>query len=124
MGCRLSSIRWGTLIVSVLIGVFFLLSANSALAGSSNVTIEKIRIWHTGEIYLLLSGSNLDPANCAATAPGAFQYWLIQPTSDVVKARMYTMALTAKTASKEVRVEIDPSVCVRQYPIIQMIELE
>jgi hypothetical protein len=34
------------------------------------------------------------------------------------------MALTAKTASKKVRVEIDPSVCVRQYPIVQMIELE
>ena len=114
----------GIKIVSGLLGMLFLLSANNAFAVWSNVTIEKVRIWHTGEIYLLLSGSNLDPADCAANAPGAFQYWLIQPTSETVKAQMYSMAVTAKTAKMKVRVEIDPSVCERQYPVIQMIELE
>lgn len=105
-----------------MVSLLFLFGANSAVAGSSNVTVNKVRIWQTGEIYLVLLGDNLDPAGC--TAPNLPLFWILKPSSEEVKSRMYSMALTAKTAAMPIRVELDATTCSGKYPIIQMLELE
>ncbi len=105
----------------LLVSVFILLSTSISFAGSSGVTIEKIRIWESGEIYLVLSGNNLNPAGC--DSPSAPQFWILKPSNEETKSRMYSMALTAKSTSNTVKVQIATE-CEGKYPIIQMIELE
>lgn len=124
MFLRNKSIKEGEKMKKIMLSFIFFVALTSSLDAVSNIytaTIDKVRIWKSGEMYIVASSTQLmNPASCSNSS-----FLEINNDSDpVAKSYIVALAIEAKKDSKTVLLGIDKDVCEGNYPRVNMIELQ
>ena len=110
----------------VLIILFLGYTVNASAIEVSGVTIKKVRVWNSGQIYFSLdadavTAAKLNPGECSNHG----EYWYLKVDNDSIQeSRMYSLALAAKTAGLPVSVAVAHVCTSSNYPQIEMLMLE